>query len=198
MADTHPATSKTYIFEYPGTPDEGLQAGEILARSEADARRQLRVKFRTPSLPAGLRLIDKSDRERERSHQIRNLLRILSAHHDWVVEGAGARAELAGAALRDTSLHNRMLSFADLSEADLENADLRNSNLYSCNLRNACLMGADLRGADLRNADLSDADLRGANLLGAQLEGAELWRANLQGCTIGAKQLHTALSCRAR
>ncbi len=198
MAQSQPTPNRTFLFEYPGSTEESLAAGEILARNEADARRQLRVKFRTPSLPADLRLFDKVERDRQRSHQVRYLLRILSAHHDWVVDGAGARADLAGAALRNTSLHKRTLSFADLSEADLENADLRESNLYACNLRSAVLRGADLRGADLRNADLSDADLRGANLLGARLDGIEVWRANLQGCTIGAKQLHTALGCRSR
>ncbi len=185
---------ESYLYEFQ-SPALGVQSGEILAQSRADAERVLRVKLRSPHLPTGLRLLPKSEM---RARQNRFLLRALSAHHGWVEDGHGDRAQLAGADLSGTTLRNRNMSFADLNDANLAEADLRDSNLSSSNLRGACLQDADLRGADLRQADLSDADLRGANLIGADLEGAELWRANLQGCRIGAKQLHTALGCRSR
>ncbi len=186
--------AEAYLYEYT-SPVMGPQTGELMAVSEADAQRQLRVMLRSPQLPNGLRLYNKSEM---RAVQHRHLLRTLTAHHQWVEEGVGDRANLSGLDLSGTSLHGRNLSFAELNEADLSTADLREANLTNANLRNACLRDADLRGAALRNADLSDADLRGANLIGTDLEGVELWRANLQGCRIGAKQLHTALGCQSR
>ena len=186
--------NEVFLYEFR-SPVLGAQAGELLAQDEADAQRQLRVKSRTPTLPAGLRLYAKSEL---RSLQHRHLLRVLAAHHRWAEDGHGDRAQLTGLDLSGTSLRGRSLSFADLNGTDLTEADVRDCNLSNANLRGACLRDADLRGANLHNADLSDADLRGANLIGADLEGAELWRANLQGCRIGAKQLHAALGCRSR
>ena len=186
--------AETFLYEFH-SPVLGTQTGELLAVSEADAQRQLRVMLRSPQLPSGLRLNAKSEL---RAVQHRHLLRALTAHHQWVEDGDGDRAQLSGLDLSGTSLQGRNLSFAEMTETDLRQADLRAANLSGANLRNACLRDADLRGTDLRNADLSDADLRGANLIGAQLDGAEIWRANLQGCRIGAKQLHAALGCLSR
>ena len=191
----------TYLYELQPEPGAPIERGEIDATDEKDARRQLRVRYLRSSLPTGTMLIDKDVEDaktaRARSAKLRQLLRVLNDHNDWLKNAAtGRRADLSGLDLHGVSLRNTNLSHADLAGADLSEADLRGVALIGANLTRARLFGADLRNADLTDADMSDADLRTAILTGANLAGVDLWRANLQECTISAKSLHAALGCR--
>jgi len=90
-----------------------------------------------------------------------------------------ARANLAGARMRNmalsrANLRDGQLSGADLSFTNLSVADLRQADLRTATLTGASLRGADLSFADLEQADLSYADLQGAKLDGARLAGAQL------------------------
>jgi uncharacterized protein YjbI with pentapeptide repeats len=191
----------TYLYELQPEPGAPVERGEVDAANEQDAKRQLRVRYLRPSLPAGTRLVDKEEEEakhaRARSAKLRQLLRVLNAHNEWLKNPAkGRRADLSGLDLHGVSLRNTNLSHADLAGADLSHADLRGVTLAGANLVRARLFGANLRNADLTDADLSDADLRESVLTGATLTGADLWRANLQESVISAKALHAALGCR--
>ena len=192
------------VFEYEIRPtfEASVEHGEIEAVDEADARRQLRVLYCTPSLPAGTRLVDTAQREAEerdeQSAKLRTLLRVLNAHHQWLLDPAeGARAQLRGRDLSKVSFRGGQLSQAVLAHVDLSGADLVGADLSQADLSGAILVGADLTGADLSQADLSDADLREALLAGARLDGADVWRANFQGCSISPEALHRVLGCRA-
>ncbi len=191
----------TFLYEIPTESGGPVDRGEIDAEHEDDARRLLRVLYCTPALPLGTVLVEKATVEHRRaaetSAKLRQLHRVLNAHHQWLKTGqSGERADLTGLNLRGVDLARATLSRADLAGADLSEAVLREADLRDANLVRASLHGADLSGADLRDADLSDADLRDSNMTGVRLEGADLWRANLRGCTIAPATLHAALGCK--
>jgi len=91
-------------------------------------------------------------------------------------------ADLRGAVLNKTNLHE-----ASLSEANFRWANLRGANLSGANLHEA-----DLLGADLRWTNLSEAYLRGADLRGASLNEADLHEANLSGANLSEAYLSGA------
>ena len=191
------------IFDFELTPEDSkiLERGQLFAADEADARRQLRVKYLCASLPADTKIINRKAREerelRARSVKMRGLLRVLNAHHLWLKGDAkGERADLSNIDLQGVSLADCILRNADLAGADLSHADLKGADLTGANLAGAEMRRADLRGAKLCDADLSDVDLRETRLTGADLSGADLWRANLMGAEIAPATLHAALKCK--
>lgn len=190
-----------YSYEIRPLPEAPVEMGELVAKDMDDARRQLRVRYLCPQLPTGTRIIDKAEEEtkaaRTRSAKLRNLLRVLAAHHAWLRgEQGGERADLSGLDLTEVDLKGADLTDADLAGTDLSGADLRDSKLVRANLRQAFLRGADLRESNLTGADLSEADLRDCDLLGATLESTDFWRANFRGCAIEPQALHRALGCK--
>ncbi|MBI3711254.1 MAG: pentapeptide repeat-containing protein [Proteobacteria bacterium] len=192
-----------FVYQFRPSLSDAPERGEIVAANEDEARRKLRIQCALPRLPLGTRIIPKADLERReagvRSAKLRQVLRVLSAHHAWLHNAhGGERADLSGLSLSHVNLAGKALNHADMAEAMLAGADLSGTCLIGANLVRADLSGADLRKADLRMADLSEADLREANLVGAKLDGADLWRANLRGCMISPKALHAALACKAR
>ncbi len=197
---------KTFVYRLTFDQAQGSETGEVIATDEADAKRQLRVKYVCTRLPEDTLLIEKpaeakvgrsSESSSVKSAKARQLLHIMADHHVWLENGkGGVRANLTRLNLAGLKIPSAALPHADIAEADLSFADLGKANLQNANLVRANLQGANLQGADLTGADLSDADLRDAVLTGAKLKGADLWRANLIGCKISPKALHTALSCR--
>jgi uncharacterized protein YjbI with pentapeptide repeats len=193
-------TTHTYLYELrldPGAPPE---VGEIVANSEQDARRQLRVRYLCARLPRNTRIVDREAADRreaeQRSATLRHLLRVLAAHHRWLNgEAGGERADLSGLDLAGVDLRGVDLTDGDLSHADLSGARLAGATLERANLSASVLVGADLRGARLVGVDLSDADLRDSDFAEAVLDGADLWRANLRGCAIEPQVLHAVLGC---
>jgi hypothetical protein len=198
--------NKTFVYRLTFDPAQGSETGEMLAANEADARRQLRVKYVCTHLPGDTLLIEKPVEDvtghahesvSVKSAKARQLLHIMADHHLWLKNGKGGkRANLTRLNLAGLKMPNAALPHADIAEADLSFADLAKANLQNVNLVRANLQGANLQGADLTGADLSDADLRDAVLTGAKLKGADFWRANLIGCKISPKALHMALSCK--
>lgn len=191
------------IYDFELTPEGSqiLERGQISADGEADARRQLRVKYLCTSLPTDTKITNRRDREereiRARSVKMRGLLRVLNAHHLWLKGDAdGERAELSHVDLQGVSLADCNLRNADFSGSDLSHADLKGADLSGANLAGAEMRQADLRGAKLCDADLSDVDLRETRLTGADLSGADLWRANLMGAEIAPTTLHAVLKCK--
>ena len=80
--------------------------------------------------------------------QTLNLLEILAAHAQWLIDPTtGQRANLSG---------------ANLSGANLSGASLDRANLYRASLSGANLDGASLSGANLDRASLYRANLNGA------------------------------------
>lgn len=197
---------KTFVYRLTFDQTQGSETGELIAADEADAKRQLRVKYVCTRLPEDTLLIEKpaeakagksNDTNTVKSAKARQLLHIMADHHVWLKNGKGGiRANLNRLNLAGLKIPRAALPHADIAEADLSFADLGKANLQNANLVRANLQGANLQGADLTGADLSDADLRDAVLTGAKLKGTDLWRANLIGCKISPKALHTALSCR--
>lgn len=197
---------KTFVYRLTFDQTQGSETGEVIAADESDAKRQLRVKYVCTRLPDDTLLIEKpadaragkpTESHTVKSAKARQLLHILADHHLWLKNGkGGTRANLKRLNLAGLKIPNAALPHADIAEADLSFADLGKANLQNANLVRANLQGANLQGADLSGADLSDADLRDAVLTGAKLKGTDLWRANLIGCKISPKALHTALSCR--
>ena len=190
------------IFDFELTPDgsESMERGQIEAVDEADARRQLRVKYLCASLPTSTKIIDRRAREeretRARSVKMRGLLRVLNSHYLWLKgDPDGERADLSHVDLQGVSLADCDLRNADLSGADLSGADMKGVDLTGATLAGAELHRVDLRGAKLCNTDLSDVDLRETRLTGADLTGADLWRANLMGAEVSAATLHKILKC---
>lgn len=194
--------SQPKVFVYRIQQRKGLPTlrGEILAEDEADAERQLRLKLLTTNLPPHVNLEEKAEidaRERAaKSRNVRQLLDILRAHHDWLRGDGGERADFTGRNMSGLKLPRLDLSMANLSGCDFSGTDLSESKLQGANLAGSNLAGANLKDADLSGADLSDANLKGSNLAGANLDGADLWRANLMGVEVAPDVLHRALSCR--
>ncbi|MDY0873130.1 pentapeptide repeat-containing protein [Dongia rigui] len=194
--------SSPKVFVYRIQQRKGLPTlrGEILAEDEADAERQLRLKLLSPSLPPHVDFEAKEEidaRERAaKSRNVRLLLDILRAHHDWLRGDGGERADFTGRNMSGLKLPRLDLSMANLSGCDFSGTDLSESKLQGANLAGSNLAGANLKDADLSGADLSDANLKGSNLSGANLDGADLWRANLMGVEVAPDVLHRALSCR--
>lgn len=198
--------TKTFVYRLTFDQTQGSETGELIATDESDAKRQLRVKYVCTRLPEDTLLIEKppeakagksNDTSTVKSAKARQLLHIMADHHVWLKNGKGGiRANLNRLNLAGLKIPRAALPHADIAEADLSFADLGKANLQNANLVRANLQGANLQGADLSGADLSDADLRDAVLTGAKLKGTDLWRANLIGCKISPKALHTALSCR--
>lgn len=190
------------VFVYRIQQRKGLPTlrGEILAEDEADAERQLRLKLLATTLPPHVNLVEKAEidaaERAAKSRNLRLLLDILRAHHDWLRGDGGERANFTGRNLSGLKLPRLDLSMANLAGCDFSGADLSESNLAGANLAGVNLAGAILKDADLAGADLSDANLKGANLAGANLDGADLWRANLMGVEVAPDVLHRALSCR--
>ena len=194
-------TDHIYFYEIRPLPESPTEVGELVAKSMEDAKRQLRVRYLCPRLPTDTRIIDKAEEEtkaaRSRSAKLRNLLRVLAAHHAWQRgEQGGERADLSGLDLTGVDLKGADLTDADLAGADLSDADLREAKLVRVNLHQAFLRGTDLRGSNLAGADLSEADLRDADLRGSALDTTDFWRANFRGCAIEPKALHHALGCK--
>ncbi len=193
-------TAHTYLYElrlHPGAPPE---IGEIVAKSEQEARRQLRVRYLCARLPSNTRIVDRSTAEAEeakdQSAKRRHLLRALAGHHAWLRgEADGRRADLSGLDLSELDLTGVDLTDADLSQADLTGVGFAGAVLERTNLSAATMIGADFTGARLTEADLSDSDLRDSRFIGAVLDGADLWRANLRGCIIDPVTLHAVLGC---
>ncbi len=190
-----------YSYEIRPLPEAPVEMGELVAKDMDDAKRQLRVRYLCPQLPKDTRIINKADEEKEaartRSAKLRNLLRVLAAHHAWLRgEPGGERADLSGLDLTDVDMKGTDLTDADFAGADLSGADLRESRLVRTNLRQAFLRGADLRESNLTGADLSEADLRDCDLRGARLDSTDFWRANFRGCAIEPQTLHRALGCK--
>jgi hypothetical protein len=190
------------VFVYRIQQRKGLPTlrGEISAENVADAERQLRLKLLSPNLPSYVELtekaqIDAAERAAKRRN-LRKLLDILRAHHDWLRGLGGARADFTGRNLSGLKLPRLDLSMANLAGCDFSGADLSESKLQGANLAGVNLAGANLKDADLSGADLSDANMKAANLGGANLDGADLWRANLMGVEVAPEVLHRALSCR--
>jgi uncharacterized protein YjbI with pentapeptide repeats len=194
---TQPRVFVYRIQQRKGLP---LLRGEIKAADEADAERQLRLKLLSPQIPAHVDLRDRAEIEAAemaaKRRNLRQLLDILRAHHDWLRGLGGERADFTGRNLSGLKLPRLDLSMANLAGCDFSGADLSGSKLQGTNLAGVNLAGANLRDADLSGADLSDANLKAANLAGANLEGADLWRANLMGVEVAPEVLHRALSCR--
>ena len=69
----------------------------------------------------------------------------------------------------ETPSHRLNLRMTDLRGAELEKADLRGADLRFTNLHNVYFKDADLRGVDLFHANLTDAVLDGADLRGVNL-----------------------------
>lgn len=191
------------IFDFELTPEGSqiMERGQIEATDEADARRQLRVKYLCAILPTDTKIIDRREREqretRARSVKMRGLLRVLNAHYLWLKgDQDGERADLSHVDLQGVSLADCDLRNADFSGADLSNADLQGADLTGATMAGAELHRADLRGAKLCNVDLSDVDLRETRLTGADLSGADLWRANLMGAEVAPATLHSILKCK--
>ncbi|MCB9948600.1 MAG: pentapeptide repeat-containing protein [Rhodospirillaceae bacterium] len=190
-----------YCYEIRPFPDSPVEVGEIAARDEDDARRQLRVRYLCPQLPSDTRLYDKALMDKTaaqaRSQKLRNLLRVLAAHHSWLRgDDGGERADLSGLDLAGVDFKGADLTDADLSGTDLADADLRDTRLIRANLSQAMLRGADMRGSNLSGADLSEADLRDADLRDASFDTADVWRANFRGCIIAPQALHDLLGCK--
>lgn len=200
--DIQDGESQSRVFVYRIQQRKGLPPlrGEIRATDEADAERQLRLRLLTPQLPSHVDLKERADIEAAeraaKSRNLRQLLDILRAHHDWLRGLGGERANFTGRNLSGLKLPRLDLSMANLAGCDFSGADLSESKLQGANLAGVNLAGAILKDADLSGADLSDANLKGANLAGANLEGADLWRANLMGVEVAPDVLHRALSCR--
>jgi uncharacterized protein YjbI with pentapeptide repeats len=194
--------SQPKVFVYRIQQRKGLPTlrGEILAEDEADAERQLRLKLLSPSLPPHVNLTEKAEIEAAeraaKSRNVRQLLDILRAHHDWLRGDGGERADFTGRNMSGLKLPRLDLTMANLSGCDFSGTDLSESKLQGANLAGTNLAGANLKDADLSGADLSDANMKGANLAGANLDGADLWRANLMGVEVSPDVLHRALSCR--
>ncbi|MBL8709265.1 MAG: pentapeptide repeat-containing protein [Rhodospirillaceae bacterium] len=201
-ADSRAEDAPPQVFVYRIRQRKGLPTlhGEILAENEADAERQLRLKLLAPNLPPHVDLKAKADidaaERAAKSRNLRQLLDILRAHHDWLRGAGGERADFTGRNLSGLKLPRLDLSMANLAGCDFSGADLSESKLQGANLAGVNLAGAILKDADLAGADLSDANLKGANLAGANLDGADLWRANLMGVEVAPDVLHRALSCR--
>lgn len=200
--DVQETESPSKIFVYRIQQRKGLPTlrGEIVAEDEVDAERQLRLKLLATKLPPHVDLREKGEIEAAeraaKSRNLRQLLDILRAHHDWLRGEGGERANFTGRNLSGLKLPRLDLSMANLAGCDFSGADLSESKLQGANLAGVNLAGAKLKDADLSGADLSDANLKGANLSGAKLEGADLWRANLMGVEVSPEVLHRALSCR--
>jgi uncharacterized protein YjbI with pentapeptide repeats len=194
------STPKVFVYRIQQRKGLPTLRGEILAEDEADAERQLRLKLLSANLPPHVNLEEKAEIEgRERaakSRNVRQLLDILRAHHDWLRGDGGERADFTGRNMSGLKLPRLDLSMANLSGCDFSGTDLSESKLQGANLAGSNLAGANLKDADLSGADLSDANLKGSNLAGANLDGADLWRANLMGVEIAPEVLHRALSCR--
>lgn len=201
-SETPEDSSPSKVFVYQIQQRKGLPPlrGEILAEDEADAERQLRLRLLAPRLPSHVDLREKAEIEASeraaKSRNLRQLLDILRAHHDWLRGLGGERANFTGRNLSGLKLPRLDLSMANLAGCDFSGADLSESKLQGANLAGASLAGANFKDADLSGADLSDANLKGANLAGANLDGADLWRANLMGVEVAPDVLHRALSCR--
>ena len=192
---------RSFVYRFIPKAGAAPVEGVVDAEDESDARRRLRLLFRTPRLPSDLHLRDQevvaAEESRRRSAKLRRLLRIVSAHRSWLGGDAdGSRADLAGEDLAGLDLGRVDLSHADLSDADMTQCGLAGAKLRSANLSRADLSGADLIGADLTDADLAEANLDSTDLTGAILDGANLSRASFHGCRIGPEQLHRALDCR--
>lgn len=196
-ADTQPKVFVYRIQQRKGLP---TLRGEILAEDEDDAERQLRIKLLATNLPPHVQLQEKAEIEAAeraaKSRNVRQLLDILRAHHDWLRGEGGERANFTGRNMSGLKLPRLDLSMANLAGCDFSGSDLSESKLQGANLAGTNFAGARLTDADLSGADLSDANLKGANLSGANLDGADLWRANLMGVEIAPDVLHRALSCR--
>ena len=123
-------------------------------RDEADAERQLRLKLLTTNLPPHVNLEEKAEidaRERAaKSRNVRQLLDILRAHHDWLRGDGGERADFTGRNMSGLKLPRLDLSMANLSGCDFSGTDLSESKLQGANLA-----GSNLAGANLKDADLS-------------------------------------------
>ncbi len=201
-SQTADSDSQPKVFVYRIQQRKGLPTlrGEILAEDEADAERQLRLKLLAPTLPPHVDFEEKAEidaRERAaKSRNVRRLLDILRAHHDWLRGDGGERADFTGRNMSGLKLPRLDLSMANLQGCDFSGTDLSESKLQGANLAGANLAGAILKDADLSGADLSDANMKGANLAGANLDGADLWRANLMAVEVSPEVLHRALSCR--
>lgn len=193
-------SQKVFVYRVPQRKGQPPLRGEILAEDEADAERQLRLLLLAPRLPSQVDLREKAEIEAAeraaKSRNLRQLLDILRAHHDWLRGLGGERANFTGRNLSGLKLPRLDLSMANLAGCDFSGADLSESKLQGANLAGANLAGAKFKDADLSGADLSDANLKGANLSGANLDGADLWRANLMGVEVAPDVLHRALSCR--
>lgn len=190
------------VFVYRIQQRKGLPTlrGEILADDEDDAERQLRIRLLATTLPPHVQLQEKAEIEAAeraaKSRNVRQLLDILRAHHDWLRGEGGERANFTGRNMSGLKLPRLDLSMANLAGCDFSGSDLSESKLQGANLAGTNLAGATLKDSDLSGADLSDANLKGANLSGANLDGADLWRANLMGVEIAPDVLHRALTCR--
>jgi len=90
------------------------------------------------------------------------------------------RANLMGAGLLWTNLHQAVMVRCEAMGANLSGANLHRTDLRLADLRSVCLAGADLRGAKLCYSDLHGANLTGADLTGADLTGAKLIGACLE------------------
>ena len=193
----------TWAYEFKLGPREPVERGELIANTEEEARRKLRVLLAAPRLPAGTKLVDLTAKRAAaataRSAKLRSLLRVIGAHRAWLEGDAhGQRADLSRSSFAGLSLQDADLSNAEMTEVDLSGCDLQRANLRRARLAGANLQNANLGKADLSEADLSDADLRNADLRGADLTGVDLWRANLIGACIAPEALHKALQCRKR
>jgi uncharacterized protein YjbI with pentapeptide repeats len=113
------------------------------------------------------------------------LAQILDAHAKWLAAGAGrtkpgagdpgARAVLAGHALRGIDLGGADLRGADFSHADLTGADLSGAELADAEFSGAVLQDARFHEADLTNASLEGTkSLSAKSLAGSILTNAEL------------------------
>jgi uncharacterized protein YjbI with pentapeptide repeats len=104
--------------------------------------------------------------------------------------------DLSGAALFRGFLSRTDLSYTDLSRADLSFSQMIHTDLYKADLRGADLTGAILMEANLRRTDLSSANLSaafgGADLSGADLNGADLSGARLNGDNLSNADLTDA------
>jgi uncharacterized protein YjbI with pentapeptide repeats len=201
--------------------DEALQAyldqmGQMLLDKERPLRRSKEGdEERTLARARTLTVLGRLDGERKRS-----VLQFLSESNLLVKERP--IVNIAGADMRDASLHyahlngtdlggidlsdavlfGGHLSGTDLSHTNLSRADLRFSqmtrtDLYKADLSEADLTGAvlletNLRRTDLRSADLSLAGFGGVDLSGADLNGAKLSGARLNGNNFSDADLSNA------
>lgn len=103
-------------------------------------------------------------------------------------------ADFVGCSGQSAQIDQASLIATDLSRGNLAGATIRNSSLHSVILDNARLAGASfaksmLREAKLRSSDLTDSDFSETDLTFADLSGARLLRTNFSGARLNGANL---------